>query len=179
MELLHSILLEGPDGAGKTCLFERMVGLWDFKSAGHDGGPPESAHEAVGRLVDFESQDPAVRDRCPAISDIVYSKALNRDPKLTEKEYKFWLKNFKPLVIYCRPPREVLNHAPIREKPHKTAKHAYQVAKERDRIIRNYDSLMVEWSEDGTIGGIEYDWTVDEDGSKLLSLLKERGICAD
>lgn len=178
MELKRSILIEGADGSGKSALFNLMTQQWRLPSAGHDGGPPIDALDVQDRLRAFISAHPAVRDRCPAISDIVYSKVLDRGTKYPRDKYERFLSDFNPFVVYCRPPLSVIMSATVQEKPHKTQEHVRAVVDKRLDIVTAYDRILPELLEACGLDGVIYDWTEDHDGRKLYAKLED-WACVD
>jgi hypothetical protein len=178
MKLTQPIILEGPDGSGKSHLFKTMTEVWGLPSSGHDGAAPKSKKEALQRLDETMRQGPKVRDRIPAISDIVYSQALGREMFLPRATYEMWLKDSNPFVIYCRPPTEVILRQDIKVKPYKSAEFCEMIHKARPRIIKTYDEVVSDIRRVCTVWS--YDWTNSKDLSGLLYFLRKTGaVCAD
>jgi len=175
--LKRSIIIEGPDGAGKTRLFTLMTETWELKSAGHDGGPPVDAADSWSRLAMFAAMSPAVRDRCPAISDPVYSAALNRRTMLSVQDYSKWMREFQPYVIFCRPPTEVILSAPVEQRLHKPAEFVDQVRASRAAIIAAYDRMLPALLVNAEVKGYLYNWTTDPEGRRLFDTLVEESVC--
>jgi hypothetical protein len=181
VKLARSIILEGTDGSGKTTLFDVMTKLWGLRSSGHDGGPPQSYHDIQARLAHTSLNNPAVRDRTPCISDIMYSAVLGRETTLSSKAYMEFLKDLDPLIIYCRPPLAVLYANAVKPKPHKPQEFVDRI-KSWDtqwRLIQEYDHYM-ERTAQGLLRVITYNWVVDQAAGKLQQALKNGGyICVD
>lgn len=173
MKLLKSILLEGPDGSGKSQLYDRMTKLWELTAGGHDGGPPVNRQDVLARMDVFAREWPMVRDRCPAVSDQVYSWSLGRETKLTASAYSAFLRTLDPVLIYCRPPIATILSTPVPERPHKPANHVQQVLAARERIVDAYDRFIPDIVDTAELQSRLYDWTLDEDGQKLLEWLKD------
>lgn len=138
MQLIKSVVLEGPDGSGKTTLMRNLV-RQGFRSSGHDGNRPKDAAEAWKRLAEFAALGPCLRDRTFVISDWVYNEVFKRDPIIPEWERLAWLALFRPTVIYCRPSVDTILAAPVPERPHKSPDWVEEVKANRRYIIDAYD----------------------------------------
>lgn len=113
------IIVEGPDGSGKTTLAKKLSDLYGLEYS----RPPEavlSSTKGPGgiALVDWWNNELAsdglskkVYDRCFFISDPIYQQAqASRDllidgPQLVRGIMKLW--NVEPIIIFCLPPWEV------------------------------------------------------------------------
>lgn len=179
LKLLRPIILEGPDGAGKTQLYNRMTQEWLLKAAGHDGGPPADAADAWKRLAMTAAQTPAVRDRTPAISDPIYSGVFHRDPVLTRDEYEGWLEELRPVIIYCRPPNNVILNQEVRAKLHKPEAHVSQVKLNRMALIHAYDLYMGNLQSRTSCEVLAYNWTHDPDALELNKWLDWSKTCVE
>lgn len=179
MKLNHTIIIEGPDGSGKTGLYHRLVVGYGFRAAGHDGGPPKDAADAWSRLAWLGAYSPAVRDRCPAISDIIYSELLEREAMVDPADYWKWLDVFSPVVIFCRPPLEVILSHAIIEKPHKARGHVDAIKNKRSRLVELYDRTAAIVQQRSHCPVFIYNYTVDLEARGLVQQLKEVGICVD
>jgi hypothetical protein len=180
MKLLRPIILEGPDGAGKSTLFDLMTGSWGLKSAGQDGGPVASQEDAWKRLAMTAAQGCAVRDRTPAISDHIYSEVFGRTPGLKRMDYDTWLRVFDPYIVYCRPPLETILKQEVKQKLHKPEDHVEVVKANRSRIVDLYDYDIKSRDLLLDLDIYTYDWTRDTGAVKLKTELFELGvICAE
>jgi len=179
MTLKRSILIEGPDGSGKSELFNKLTDSWGLPSAGHDGGPLRDAGEAWKRMAMFAACSPAVRDRCPAISELVYSEALGREPVMDLEEALEWLEKFNPFIIMCRPPQSVIMAQPVQEKAHKSAALVLDIMEMRGDVINMYDALTIRIMRRKKLKIYLYDWTTDKEGDFVWQALIEEGVCAD
>lgn len=171
MKLSKQIVLEGPDGAGKSVLFTR---LWThgFPMGAHTGGPPKNQEDVLARLKRLELGERMVWDRCTAISDLVYRYTLNEPFNVSPRVHVEWLMHNRPCVVYCRPPAEaILAKALEPGKPHKSQAHLEKVDRERPRIIEEYDRLMQWLAIDFGIPVLQYDYTRDKDAEDLVKSL--------
>ena len=104
-------------------------------------GPPKNPGEIIRRVQDILAINNHIFDRFSLISEMVYGPILREnhvfDPlwlnRLTEDKY---------IVVYCRPPREIIQATLLATKPHKTAELRDEVTRKRDRIIDAYDKIM-------------------------------------
>jgi shikimate kinase len=180
MRLLRSVILEGMDGAGKSALYETMTEKWGLRGSGHDGGPPVNAADVWERLAMFAAQSPTVRDRCPAVSDVVYSRVLGRGTKVPEERTRAWLRYFRPFVIYCRPPLATVMAHTVQVKPHKTSEFVAEIQDRRESLYDTYDQVLAEHADADLIDGFQYDWTIDSTARALRDHLIVAGVlCAD
>jgi hypothetical protein len=179
MKLTRPIILEGPDGSGKSTLFKLMTEDWGLKSAGHDGGPPKDSGEAYDRLLKTEQHGLAVRDRIVAISDSIYSEVFKRKPKLAQRDYNDWLQGFDPIIVYCRPPKETILSQEVPVKLHKPEDHVKIVKANRLQITDLYDDTMLKLVRLGLIV-YYYNWTKDPQARRLQSyLIKGDALCVE
>lgn len=83
-----SVIIEGPDGSGKSTLIERLVELSGYPSR-HKGGPPKSYEEARERMrVLFEEDYGKICDRCVVISEPIYGEILRGRSWVTSMDFK-------------------------------------------------------------------------------------------
>jgi len=144
------LILEGPDGSGKTLLAQRIRRTKGLEVL-HAGGPPDSCEEAMRRHKLQVSSFGKLLDRCMCISEMVYGTALRGAPvipadKLWTLFDEFVKANF--ILVYCRPEDKTLfDYADkdmarvIREtgKAYKTEQHAQAVRDNYQRILYMYD----------------------------------------
>ncbi len=111
------IVIEGPDGSGKSTLAQRLRDecdryMWFLRASTY----PRDLLELQGAvdLLHYAKmmRFPTVTDRHPIISEMIYGPILrgwNRMVNITSEEAaRNWLYSDIKLLIYCRPPGEVL-----------------------------------------------------------------------
>ncbi len=155
------IIVEGPDGAGKTTLCQKLHAATDLPVI-HSGGPPGSAGEVQERIRELSLFPRAIRDRCVLISEPIYGGVLRGQSFLREDRAIRLLHSLPfSVVLYCRPPEAVLfDHLDEnlnREKSHKPGDHADQVRFSFDQIVWAYDKFMHKIGQSG-IDVIRYTW---------------------
>lgn len=107
-----SIILEGPDGAGKTHAADKLM-AYDCYQYQHEGVPPANAEMALLSYYQLRWEQvskPVVFDRF-IIGELVYGPVMRSGAKFTVDEaYKFINKNFVKsgaLHVLCLPPLSV------------------------------------------------------------------------
>lgn len=155
---MSTIVIEGPDGAGKTELLCALLGKYpEYRVAPRacsSVGGPLNGSSMIAYLNRYGRLDEHIYDRHPAISGAVYDAALPRIQSddigvYLQGSFHWILKNAK--VIYCRPPMDVIVKA-VHSEPQLSG-----VARNIYRIVDMYDSLMA-----NLVPHERYDWTQDD-----------------
>ena len=156
------VVVEGPDGAGKSTLIYRLKqeSKRHFVVL-HRANPPENVSQIVGATdilsaASFSDVN-VVCDRHPFISEPIYGLTL-RGKNLLEGLYghsmlRATLADTVDRVIYCRPPIEVIVE---------NAKNQHQLSGVHERIltlIEAYDEMMGSIRNELGIPVLRYDWT--------------------
>jgi hypothetical protein len=82
------VIIEGPDGSGKSTLIEKLAELSGYPTR-HKGGPPKSNEEAMQRMEDLYNEDYGkICDRCVVISEPIYGHILRRHSHVTPRNFK-------------------------------------------------------------------------------------------
>ena len=163
-----TIIIEGPDGAGKTYLGTFLKKELK-RELHHTGGPSEAINIKLQALMVMNSKT-IIFDRCPVISELIYGEVLRGKSLISKKEannYFTWIK-LKTIIIFCRPPIETITGVNWLEKPHKSAKHIEQVTDKILKIIYAYDEIIKKLRQKNLIV-INFDRTIQS-----IELFKER-----
>lgn len=143
------IIIEGMDNSGKSTLAKKL-GLKTI----HPGPAPESDSIEL-ECMEYQlsiAQEPVIMDRITCISQQVYQNRLF-DSKYTAFLHRM-LSTPKCIVVYCRPPKEViLNFESHCKKSYDTEESINNLIKNGSALIDRYDELMK------TIPNIKYDFT--------------------
>lgn len=172
------IIVEGPDGSGKTILIKDVVKrlqLWvgtlsvkEPVKIVHSPGPLEQGLFEWAANALLLVKEPVVFDRFPYFSDIVYGPTLRKQTLMTESGYrqlKTRLKELDPLVIYCRPPVDTI------VKSSKVWEQMKGVPENLTKIVKNYDQQLLYWMSDFKV--FHYDFTQPENKKLLMTVIDE------
>lgn len=174
--LMNSIMLEGPDGCGKSTLAGRLSKEFNLPVL-HFGGPPATPEDYAKKyssLFDATMSGPHIFDRGP-LSEIIYGSLL-RDSLICLVD--FLLKDLSVLrafsrtvFVYCRPETEKILLQPIQVRAHKPQDHVEQAKGQRLDIIRAYDFMWPSMVSIWNTYAVKYDWS-EESYQKIAKLLK-------
>lgn len=172
------IIVEGPDGAGKTNLVEYLASQFDLvrherASHGVDGPVANLFDWAYNDVCSMPDQPLAVYDRHPLISEYIYGPICRSTlpPGFVTTTAHLMIRTMAQsvLVVLCRPPtgRLVASVAPERDMP--------GVTEHIERIASAYDAMRMLWP--GQV--ITYDFTQPDAragimGACRLHVAKER-----
>jgi hypothetical protein len=143
------ILVEGIDGSGKTELVNQLAS--DLGIAKHKfRGPPEDKNEWDRRcnLSRTWFTQTVIQDRTPFISECAYGCMTNRNPYITIDETLQIMREYAPILIYCRPTRFLHNLSEF-----DTSEYVESLKLNWSIILSMYDGLMAR------LHAIRYDWT--------------------
>lgn len=167
------LVVEGPDGAGKSTLIQCLNREFPWSSVMHTGGP-KTAEECYSMLATTERISKEgfwIFDRVPQISERIYAPLDNRlaapAPTLQAS-----LLRLNPVVIYCRlkDVQQMFEFISTEKKAHKPPEHLKKVKEGFPRLIRAYDTLM-ETEVSPHLPVVGYDWTQDS-YTALLKLIQ-------
>lgn len=172
------IIVEGPDGSGKTILIKDVVKrlqLWvgtlsvkEPVKIVHSPGPLEEGLFEWAANALLLVKEPVVFDRFPYFSDIVYGPTLRKRTLMTATGYqqlKTRLQELHPLVVYCRPPMSTITEAS------KVWKQMNGVSENLKKIVNNYDHQLLYWMSDFRV--FHYDFTQPENKKLLMIVIDE------
>lgn len=155
------IVVEGPDGGGKTTLVRKICSQWGLLE-GERGVPDRDKLYTVTRQDTYRALSMAVGGEAPVkvwdrlfISELVYSGVMNRPCEFSTSESGFIHEILKALrcpVIFCIPPVEVVKENITKDKQ------MIGVADNIDYIWGKYRGLADIWCSQSP-RYIEYDYT--------------------
>lgn len=167
------IVIEGPDGAGKSTLIRNLAGCMK-REVIHTGGPPKDQKEWAERLMRLRGyQDKTVLfDRIPHISEQIYGPLYGRDPQDLADQLDRELIEMNPVIVYCRlqSEHEMLRLMSMEVKAHKPSAHFDLVKANYHSIARAYDRKMHELEDKLKV--MQFDWQVNS-FTTLLERLNE------
>ncbi|MCK4960814.1 MAG: hypothetical protein KAT00_15480 [Planctomycetes bacterium] len=162
------IVVEGPDGSGKSTLVAELQEMFGFDVVRWNK-PPKSAEELAHNLRTSKDliKTEVIQDHIPWITEPIYDVAKNgADRAATWFHYQTAVTLFRSTLIYCRPPMRVIQkHAGDRSSPCDTADYLAWVERNCEDLVGLYDLFM-----SAVRPAITYDWTRREDKAKLLVL---------
>jgi len=155
------IILEGPDGAGKTSLLEVITHKWHGAppdnynvQVTHSPGPlPKDLYYHAMKIL-RDAKPVCILDRFPYFSESVYGKVLRPYPLMNTHEFialRERLLKMRPLVIYCRPPLTMLKET------HTVKEQMHGVEEHYNELVDGYDKAYASWIRDFRIA--TYDFT--------------------
>lgn len=152
------IIIEGPDGAGKSTLIKSLqlanTGLTLAPRPCTSLGGPLVGDDLLQWLQDYSRMYGYIYDRHPCISGAVYDSVYSRpvEPRLQQRLHEaFWEARDNARVIYCRPPRQEIIRS-VNESAQMGG-----VDRKIHQIIDTYDAIMA-----NMVPHEKYDWTRDE-----------------
>lgn len=130
------IVLEGPDGGGKSTLASVLAHMTKWPIIGSEG-PPKGTIEFIERLERYHALPTTVIcDRHPVISDPIYAKAFGRDT-FVRYEDLFRFLNRNTFIVYCVSPTGELGP---QDNPHAdTPEYVSQLTREHANIRKLYE----------------------------------------
>ena len=148
--LRHGVILEGPDGTGKSSLGRHLQRTFGLEY--HYGGGPPDTMEGVVRCMETNLARiayPSIQDRVTIISEPIYRSVL--DPKVHARysiPFHNWqrvmLEQYDPIIVYCC--AENGGERATRES-YETDEFTRLLHARLPLIVEKYDSLMkeLEW----------------------------------
>jgi hypothetical protein len=131
------ILLEGPDGAGKSTLAEKLSKRFD--ALVHHSSRPlnsEQLRRNMNTICDMDDSigEIIIVDRAGWISEFVYSRAMFREQMLSTKELLSYHNRIQ-IVIYCT----AEDYNIVEGKEHKPPEYMKRLYESHSRIVDEYE----------------------------------------
>lgn len=165
------IVVEGPDGHGKSTLIEKLKADLD-RPVIHTGGPPADREQLMTkvRMVNSYPNSAVLFDRIPHISEIVYRNAEDRAHEVPVASLVNCLYALDPVIVYCRTDEPLID---TEVKEHKPKIHMELVVRKAGLIAATYDAIM-DILDHGVVQVVRYNWKTDN-----YDMLKEVLKCAE
>lgn len=144
------ILIEGPDGAGKSTLAKSLGERFNAKVV-HGGGKTLNVADYMNRSIEFladcRQKELFICDRTTITSSEIYSPIMDGvhpAPPDVRQRFIADLCGNVSMLIYCRPSISTLRRrlANLEAKSHKSQEYVDLVKERFDRIISSYDVFM-------------------------------------
>ena len=177
------IIVEGPDGAGKSTLIRMLAEHHDFQimdraCTSDDGIDPTtlSLRDWVDKDLSLSNWHPGVYDRYPLYSEPIYGLITRRrlatgfDDMEWLRRSMLMLRQKQPMVIFCFPPKEVVRHN-IQANHTMTTDHMRQV---NDNATQLWQAYSVRIAQELTVGGTTriWDYTAQNKDRVLVELVE-------
>lgn len=167
------IVLEGPDGTGKSMLGKAITERYNVKV--YHRARPTDLRELLLRTWVYPDKLPGVYDRWSPISEQVYGPIMRKKPLIGHKEMDVAIRFFDPLIIHCKPRLNYPPGLPVfdNKKPYKTVEHVSQVREHYVEIVEGYEEVMKRLRDSG-LEVIDYEYgspSLFEDGCSLRKKL--------
>jgi len=174
------IIIEGPDGSGKSTLIKNILQQLDGFKVVAWNDPPKNAEQLAKNLHRSKdlvrSGQLVIQDRTPWITEPIYDVAKNGPDKLpTWRYYQAGLTLLRSTLIYCRPPDDVIKkHAVTGSSPPDTPAYLKWIEGNIDDLVNLYDAFME------PIRPMIYDWTKPDEKliPELLKIVKREEMLA-
>lgn len=95
-----NIVVEGPDGSGKTTLIHYLLNSVNGFMLKSGEGPPKFPGEIIDRCIRYLSMDGYIMDRHPVISHSIYDQFRKEQEPIPEEIVKSFYRSY-PIIIYC------------------------------------------------------------------------------
>ncbi len=168
------IVVEGPDGSGKSTLVAALENKFGIVSK-HFGGPPADMQEIQERVM--SSLNEPLLDRWSPISEQVYAPIRGQHRSMDILDT--FVNKYRPFVIYCRPPKIDLMRNKERclevSKEHKSARHCEMVSTNFRKVVDLYDQVMKKLVRE-KVDVFAFDYTEPGEFELLLKHIEKREL---
>lgn len=151
------LIVVGMDNSGKTTLCDDLA--YKLKATHVTPMGPGHTRESMrdNIMLYMKRNENVVFERFSIFEELVYGRVLRGESKFTVQDIDL-IRKFKPIIIYCRPPEEVIFNFGNRPQ-------MLGVKAEKEKLVKAWDELIFDTLEGFKV--IKYDWTKDKLG-KLL-----------
>lgn len=167
------IIVEGPDGSGKSTLVHKLANAYPSQLIPSVGriGFKEQLNELDQMHLQSWRDTIFIRDRSFVYSEPVYSKALNYPTSWSDKELLERASELDHLVIYTRlDDVEQMKQNMVKSfKAHKSQEFMANVTAKYGTIVQEYDTVLTNAAIVG-VKVIKYDWTQDSFSDLTLAI---------
>ena len=163
----RKIIVLGMDNTGKTTLVEQLSNEFNcdhIKSLG-PGYTKEEMKEEMLRKLNIE--DLVVLERFSIFEELVYGPILRGVSKFDKSDIEE-IREYNPIIIYCRPSDETIFNFGDREQME-------GVIEEREKLVRAWDKLILELKLNYQFDILTYNWTNKRALMRLKNEIKKRG----
>lgn len=172
---LQTIILEGPDGTGKSTLLTTLAGVLGME-AHHTGAARHTLEDLEEALKFVEDRPGQLFDRCSHISNGIYARVQGRPDLVPEHEMSRRLReDVSPIIVFCRFRGEgseaaMLENMTKSPKPHKSEVDTQVVVDAHPLIVAEYDRVMQNL--EGIVPIVTYDFRVDSLENLVSTLIE-------
>lgn len=161
------VIVIGMDNTGKTTLCEELSKLYNLEHL-HSLGY-KATKEAMLSFMGYNliNDKNVIFERFSYFDEIVYGPVLRKHSKFDlNDDFYYTLLEKNPYIIYCRPPKDVIQKWGEREQMN-------GIIDNSEKLLERWDALADILEEDG-FNVINYDYTMDDPKEILNS---EKRLC--
>lgn len=157
------VVLEGPDGGGKSTLAEFICNALQYDHMRSEG--PEQYHGEINDRIlryerDYHHRKNVIFDRHPCVSQVAYGLVHSQRPPMPQLVSRFY--DRKPLLIYCRPDPAKVTH---------TASNAWDTPEYMKSIDEKFEKLM-DWYDRWAVWNAQHIYRIGDSYAPIIELIK-------